>query len=180
VWEVAGPPARHDAPVAEVVSADGAWLCDGAGRRWQRRDRSWTAVGRCVDALGVAADARGARLAVAGRRAVALEEVATGAVTPIALAVEVTAVALAPDGGYLAVGTATGAVEVRRVADAAVVARLHGHRHPITGVWFTADAVITAGADGVVRRHLLAPLAAAPADLAAAAAARWRPSPDPP
>jgi hypothetical protein len=137
VWEVAGPPARHDAPVAEVVSADGAWLCDGAGRRWQRRDRSWTAVGRCVDALGVAADARGARLAVAGRRAVALEEVATGAVTPIALAVEVTAVALAPDGGYLAVGTATGAVEVRRVAGAAVIARLHGHRHPITGVWFT-------------------------------------------
>ncbi|MEZ4399868.1 MAG: serine/threonine-protein kinase [Kofleriaceae bacterium] len=175
-WDPGGRLARHDGPAAGPISADGGWACSADGQRWRRAGLAWTQRGACGGVLGLAADAAGRYLALARRREVALEDLASGATVTLPLGpAEVTALALSAAGDWLAVGTGTGVVELRRTSDGAVVARLASHAHRITGLWFAGAAVITAGVDGTVRRHDLAPLTASPAQLAAAAAARWRP-----
>ena len=114
-------------------------------------------------------------VATAGPRAIALDDLAGGARR--ALAPErgdVVALAVAADGRWLAVGTSTGEIELRAVADGAVRARLRGHHHRVTSVQFVAGALISTSGDGTLLRFQLDAVTAAPAALVAAATARWQ------
>ncbi len=63
------------------------------------------------------------------------------------------AVALSPDGAYLAMGTSTGEVTLRRVADRTLTMAVHGHSDPCMGVAVSADGRLVASGsfDGTAR-----------------------------
>jgi len=64
-----------------------------------------------------------------------------------------TAVALSPDGVYLAMGTSTGEVTLRRVADRTLTMAVQGHSGPCMGVAVSADGrlVVSGSFDGTAR-----------------------------
>jgi len=64
-----------------------------------------------------------------------------------------TAVALSPDGVYLAMGTSTGEVTLRRVADRTLTMAVQGHSDPCMGIAVSADGRLVASGsfDGTAR-----------------------------
>ena len=105
------------------------------------------------DFVGLAVDGAGRRVAVAGLdgtvRLFFHEGDRAAQSASWRLDAAATAVALAPDGAYLAHGSASGVVCLRRVADGALLQCVAAHEARVTGLAFAdAKTLVSAGADG--------------------------------
>jgi WD40 repeat protein len=164
----------HVAPGGDVV-----WMLsrDDRLRSWRDGTLADVAPARGAHALGASAD--GATVALASTDGVrVLRRRGDGAALDERWldggAGEVSEVIVARDGAWVAAGTLTGVVEVWRVADGALVARLRGHRGRNGALALgPRGALITTGWDGAAVAWDLDVLARPAAALAASAAAAW-------
>lgn len=103
------------------------------------------------DFVDLAVDAAGRRVAVAGLDGtVRLFDASAKARGSWRLDAAATAVALAPDGAYLAHGSASGVVCLRRVDDGALLQCVTAHESRVTGLAFAdPTTLVSAGANGL-------------------------------
>src|SRR5262249_17809294 len=103
------------------------------------------------DFVDLAVDAAGRRVAVAGLDGtVRLFDASAKPKASWRLDAAATAVALSPDGAYLAHGAASGVVCLRRVEDGALLQCVAAHEARVTGLAFAdAKTLVSAGAHGL-------------------------------
>jgi WD40 repeat protein len=156
----------HDGQVTAVaVAPDGSWLVSGVISRSRsrptRRGRKNSESSPTPRQVGpvrlrrVGPRTPGGNISGGGEGAVRIWDVATGQVraTLEGHAGQVTAVAVAPDGSWLATGGGDGAVRIWDVATSQRRTILTGHDRKVTAVAVAPDAswLATGGEDGVVR-----------------------------
>src|SRR5262249_23517588 len=103
------------------------------------------------DFVALAVDAAGRRVAVAGLDGtVRVFDARAAEKASWRLDAAATAVAVSPDGAYVAHGAATGVVCLRRVEAGALLQRVAGDEARVTGLAFSdATTLVSAGADGL-------------------------------
>ncbi len=145
------------------VSPDGATLFSGGEddhvRRWDTRTGASEVLARLPDAVNaLAVSPDGATLAIGGEDGsvglVGLKDGLPAQARPFGVhAHPVYAVVFSPDGALVASGSWDGVIQVRRVADGALVAQLRGHAGSVLALGFNPAGTLLAstGRDTTVR-----------------------------